>query len=230
MVYPFSPVESLVNSAVLISAWVWVTLSGNTKSIHKGTNIWVNFHTLRNISWMCIVCQAVSGDWEAIKMDRALLSHSVVGRIQRWPQCNDPSPYVIPSSCVWMGLWLWWDITPMVGVLISWLWGNQNEDYSEWAWPSKKNPFKALPTRRDSKREKVCGGVHRPRTWGWHLGAESGDETTDSKYMGTSVTWLQGNAFSQKPEEAWMQMHRAAASPLALWAENEDSWPVEIVR
>ena len=64
-----------------------LVMPSNLKAFEKGpTKFWVSCHTIKNISWMCILCQAVSGDWEAIKVGKVLFSHYVVGRIHRWPQ------------------------------------------------------------------------------------------------------------------------------------------------
>ena len=64
-----------------------LVMPSNLKAFEKGpTKFWVSCHTIKNISWMCILCQAVYGNGEAIKVGKVLFSHYVVGRIHRWPQ------------------------------------------------------------------------------------------------------------------------------------------------
>lgn len=47
------------------------------------------------------------------------------------PTLYDPHPCIILFSWVWADLWIWENITPMIGLLISWIWAYQKGNYPQ---------------------------------------------------------------------------------------------------
>lgn len=172
-----------------------------------------------------MMCQAISGKREAIKMVTMLLSHSVVDRIQRRAQW--PKPFYHPLLLCVDGTMNMRGYHSYDGGIYQRLRDNLKEVYSEWAWPVEETPFKALP-----KRLKAWEGLWRgPHSKNLRLASRSRVVLKQiANTWGLQFYGCKEMQFSKKKQRKLrnlqMQMQPADTLPSALWdwAESSDSW------